>query len=292
MTEEVAAEEIIEESTDDQLNDDGFEETEDFEDDAEDTEESDESEGSEDDDSEDVELEGKTYKVPKAIKSAVMMHADYTKKTQELADQRRNFEADRGEFVKHAQQQQALLQETAKVVALDDQIEQYRQVDWYSLSEQDPVKAQQLRFQLDQLKDAREQMARGVSQKEQQLALEAQQLIAKRIEESESVLKRDIKEWSPDLDNKLQQFAVDKFGFARDDAFNAKADHRLIKLLHLAYVGDQLLQKQASQKPKADIKPIKTVKSSSTKTMKDPTKMSDAEFAKWRREQIKKRSYS
>ena len=40
------------------------------------------------DDSEELELDGKVYKVPKAIKSSVMKNADYTQKTQELARER------------------------------------------------------------------------------------------------------------------------------------------------------------------------------------------------------------
>ena len=41
-----------------------------------------------DDDSEEVEHEGQKYRIPKALKSALMMNADYTRKTQEVAEQR------------------------------------------------------------------------------------------------------------------------------------------------------------------------------------------------------------
>ena len=41
-------------------------------------------------DDEEVEYEGKTYKVPKELKGALMKNADYTQKTQEVAEQRKS----------------------------------------------------------------------------------------------------------------------------------------------------------------------------------------------------------
>jgi len=111
-----------------------------------------------------------------------------------------------------------------------------------------------------------------------------QQEIAKRIEESESVLRRDIKDWSPELESNLQQFAVSKLGFDVDDVKSSKADPRLYKLLHLAYVGNQIIQKQPA-KPKIvqQAKPVTTLKSGGDKSLRNPKDMSQAEYAKWRR---------
>jgi len=134
------------------------------------------------------------------------------------------------------------------------------------------------------LEEQRNMLAQSISQKQQNLALEKQQEIAKRIEESESVLRRDIKDWSPELESNLQQFAVSKLGFDVDDVKSSKADPRLYKLLHLAYVGNQIIQKQPA-KPKIaqQAKPVTTLKSGGDKSLRNPKDMSQAEYAKWRR---------
>ena len=254
-----------------------------YEDDQEVTEDT-ESEDSEEqpeetvDDSEEIEFNQKQYKLPKDIAVAVKdMQKDYTVKTQSLAEQRKTFES-------QAQFHQAHIQEIAEVVALNKQLEEFKKVDLFALSEQDPVKAQQLMFYKSGLEEQRNMLAQSISQKEQNLALEKQQEIAKRIEESESVLRRDIKDWSPELESNLQQFAVSKLGFDINDVKSSKADPRLYKLLHMAYVGNQIIQKQPA-KPKIvqQAKPVTTLKSGGDKSIRNPKDMSQAEYAKWRR---------
>lgn len=230
------------------------------------------------DDSEEIEFNQKQYKLPKDIAVAVKdMQKDYTVKTQSLAEQRKTFES-------QSQFHQAHIQEIAEVVALNRQLEEFKKVDLFALSEQDPVKAQQLMFYKSGLEEQRNMLAQSISQKEQNLALEKQQEIAKRIEESESVLRRDIKDWSPELESNLQQFAVSKLGFDINDVKSSKADPRLYKLLHLAYVGNQIIQKQPA-KPKIvqQAKPVTTLKSGGDKSLRNPKDMSQAEYAKWRR---------
>src|SRR6476660_325944 len=84
------SEEVVDDQDTDQVSD----QADDSDDDQGDAE-GDEDEGSqddqdEDDDSEEVEFGGKKYKLPKDLKPALMMEADYRRKTQELAEQRRS----------------------------------------------------------------------------------------------------------------------------------------------------------------------------------------------------------
>lgn len=241
------------------------------------------------DDTEEVEHEGQKYVIPKALKSALMMNADYTRKTQEVAEQRRALETQQQQLVQQAQTQQELLQDAAKVVALDDQIKQFEQVDWTALNQQDPVKAQQLWMTFSQLKDTRAAALGQLQQKEQQRALEAQQRTVKQFEESQAILARDIKDWSPELAGKLRDFAVEKLGFSAQE-LGQVTDARIVKLLHRAYVGDQLVTKQmagATQKPVQQVKPVPTV-GANAPAGKDPGRMSTDEWMKHRNEQLRK----
>lgn len=235
------------------------------------------------DDSEEIEFNQKQYKLPKEIASAVKdMQKDYTVKTQSLAEQRKTFEA-------QSQFQQQHIQEFAKVVALNDSIAEFEKIDWNALSQEDPVKAQQLFFHKSSLESQRNQLAQTISQKNQQLALEKQQDFAKRIEESESVLKRDIKDWSPELESKLLTFASSNYNVDAEDFKSAKANPSTMKLLYDAYVGKQIIQKQMAKPKPTAAKPVTTLSAKGTKVHKDPSAMSDSEFAAWRRGQIKRR---
>lgn len=247
----------------------------------------DETEGqdeAEEDDSEEVDFNDKTFKLPKDIAEGVKsMRKDYTEKTMALAEQRKSFES-------KAQFHKDNIADIAKVVAIDEQLKQYNQVNWSELSENDPVMVQKLMIQQRQLESQRNELAQALTRKEQEMSLNEQQEFAKRIEASETVLKRDIKDWSPELETKLQAFAVSKLGFDESDVKNSKVDPRLYKLLNMAYMGSQMLAKQAS-KPKVvtSAKPVTNLTSKGAKVTRDPSQMSDSEFAAWRRKTIQKR---
>lgn len=241
-----------------------------------------------DDDTEEVEHDGKKFRIPKELKSALMMQADYTRKTQELAEQRRTAEAERTRF---AQANQEHIQGVARLVAMDEQIEAFNKVDWKTLSDNDPVQAQQAWMQFSQLKDARQQMAVQLQQQEQQRALEMQQVTAKQIEESQAVLARDIKGWSPQMAQQLTQFAAKEYGFQPQELAQVY-DPRVVKLLHSAWMGSELMKKQmaATQKPAGNpAKPVPQVGSGAAPAGKDPTRMSDAEWLESRMKSRAKR---
>ena len=109
------------------------------------------SEAQEDDDSEVVEIDGKSYKVPKELKDAVLMHKDYTQKTQKVAEDRRAVE-ERAQALQ--QREQVMAQTFDKAVEfreVQNRLAQFEQIDWQGLAEQDPVQAQKLHFQYTQL---------------------------------------------------------------------------------------------------------------------------------------------
>lgn len=240
--------------------------------------ESEESDADQEDDSEEVDFRGSKYRLPKDAAHGVReIQKDYTQKTMALAEQRKAFEA-------QAKFQQENWQESARVAALDERLAEFNQVDWNRLSDDDPVLWQKLFAQRSVLEGQRNQLAAQVAQKQQQMHLQQQQEFAQQIEASETVLKREIKEWSPQLESNLQQFAVDKFGFGIEEVKASKANPQLYKLLHMAYVGDQLMKQQAS-KPKPQVtKPVTVLKSGKGSAKVDPSKMSFTEYQKWRRQ--------
>jgi hypothetical protein len=230
------------------------------------------------DDSEEIEFNSKAYKLPREIASAVKdMQKDYTVKTQAVAEQRKAFEA-------HAQFHQENIREVAQLEALRSSLAEFSQVDWVAVSMQDRTMYEQLTAQEKQLQTKFNEVAKSLDAKFQKSTQDRQLQEAKLAEESESEIKRIIKDWSPDLDSKLQRFATDRYGFPRDSVGEYKKDPKVAKLLHDAYVGQQIIQKQMNNKPKvAQANTAQTLSGSNSKTSKNPAEMSDAEYAKWRK---------
>lgn len=241
-----------------------------------------------DDDSEEVEHEGQKYRIPKALKPALLMQADYTRKTQELAEQRRAAEAERAQARQVSQER---LQAMARVVALDERIAAYGQTNWQSFSQNDPVAAQAAFMEFQQVKDARASLAAQLQQHEQQEHFEAQRQAAKRAEEGQAVLQRDIKGWGPELARQLSYYAVKEMGFQPQDIAQV-ADPRAVKLLHAAWLGHQVLAKQ-QQKPLANDtaapKPVTKVTGSSAPARRDMNTLSTDDWMRARTEQLRKK---
>lgn len=244
---------------------------------------------SQDDDSEEVDFDGQKYRIPKALKSALMMNADYTRKTQEVAELRREAEAERAQYQQaNAQHVQAL----AAVHSIDQQIHQFQQVDWQRLSDDDPVQAQKLWMQFQGLKDSRQQVVGQVQQMEQQRAFDLQRATAKRIEEGQAILKRDIPNWGPETARQINDFAAKEFGFQPQELAQV-IDPRVVKILHAAMVGTQLVKKQqegakSGANQAADIKPVTRVGGNNAPARRDMHSMPIGDWMKARSEQLRK----
>src|SRR6185437_1059404 len=93
-------------------------------------------------------------------------------------------------------------------------------------------------------KEQREKAVVALQNKVQERNSKAQLEQARRLEEARAALARDIRDWSPELAGKLSQFAIAQ-GFTADE-LRQVTDPRVIKLLHAAWVGNQLQLKSAA----------------------------------------------
>ena len=108
-----------------------------------------------DDDGEEIDYEGEKYKVPAKLKEAFLRQADYTRKTQEVAEQKRDIERQAAEVQQRAQFNQQHVQDVAKVMAIDEQLAKYQGLDWNAITDADPVQAMKLDRQMRELQQQR-----------------------------------------------------------------------------------------------------------------------------------------
>ena len=242
-----------------------------------------------------IEHEGQRYRVPKALKGAFLMHADYTRKTQDVAEQRRAVAARDQSFQRRAQLHYEHLADVGRVLAHNEALAPYEQVDWQGLHISNPQQAQALWSQYVQTRTERDAALTQLQTKlitwQQADAADT----ATRVAESREVLSRDIKEWSPELYGRLKEFGMREFGFTPHEV-ESVIDPRLIKVLHRAMIGDQMMKKAAAATRAAEqdgVKPLPQVGNSASATRWDPKdkasdKASTSEWMKRRNEQLRK----
>lgn len=243
-----------------------------------------------------LDVDGKKFAMPKSVvaklKAERLMQADYTQKTQVLAEDRKGFAAEREQHQRHQVEAQQYIGDLAKVVSIDEQLAQYSALDWSTLIDQDPQGAMKLQQQQKALEAQRHQATQAITQKQQQNALNEQQEIAKQIQEADAYFKREIPGWTNERSNRVQQYAIEQ-GLPANALFQAVIRQpALAKILHKAELFDQLEKKQSAAKPKPAVqeKPVTRITATRASAQRDPEKMNMDEWAKWRNaERNKKR---
>lgn len=177
------------------------------------------------DDLDEVEIDGKTYKVPK---DAALRQADYTRKTQELAEQRRVLEAS---LTAVNQASQAERQIEVEFSSIQQAIATYNDIDWRAWIAQDPIAAQQARVDLDELHQQANVKRQQHQQAMNQRLSVAQQETAKRLEHGHRELATKIPGWGTDKANAILDFGSKTYGFAMSE-LQAITDPRMILALN------------------------------------------------------------
>lgn len=201
------------------------------------------------DDTFDLELDGQVHTLPGALKGAFLRQADYTRKTQELAEHRRALDGERQAVAAQAGAHAAASQDQVRLAALDHQLGEFQGVDWEAYAAQDPQGAQALWGRLQGLSQAREQLAYAVTHHAQRQELQAAREAAQRMAQTGVQLSREIEGWSPEVAGKLVEYAQ-AFGVTREE-LGQMADPRLWKLLHKAQQADQASQGEAQAQARA-----------------------------------------
>lgn len=204
----------------------------------------------EDDGLVDLELDGKIYRVPEALKNERMMHADYTRKTQELAEQRRELE----QAPNPAQESEEDLQDRGVVANLTNQLSEWENVDWDRWQAEDFLAAQsgwrQYQQMQQNLKDAKERIATRDTQRTQR----QQHTFAKAVEDAQRVITQDIKGWGPELASKVTDHAR-SLGFDDRTIQGLNTSPAAVKALWQSHMWAES-QKQQSTANKKQVEPL------------------------------------
>ena len=197
------------------------------------------------DEGEEVEFEGKAYKVPKGIKEALLRQADYTKKTQEVAEQRKAVE-ERAQVLEQREKVSAQTFEKAvEFREVQKQLAQYEKVDWTTLAQEDPARATQLNIAYQLLQREAQTKYGEWKQAEQQSQQLTEQSRQQMLVKAEQELKTRLPNFGPQVAEKIAK-AGKEYGIT-DQELNALIDPRYVHVLHDAMKWRAL----QAEKPKA-----------------------------------------
>jgi len=200
-----------------------------------------------------IEINGQTRKLTAdEVRDGVLMRSDYTRKTQELAEMRQSFEAEKQQLAQHWQQQFQMLTE------LQDE------PDWSRMRDEDPIGYIQEKAKWDDRAAKRQQLA-------QQQQMMTQQQRQQMLQQSSQRLTEALPSWNDAEVRQREQQAITKtltndYGFSPEDV-SGVVDHRLVLMARDAMQWRQLqqgkdavskrvagkprVQKPGSAKPKA-----------------------------------------
>jgi len=189
------------------------------------------------DDTFDLEVDGQVHTLPAALKGAFLRQADYTRKTQELAEHRRALVVERQTAAAQIQAAGQASHDQVRLAALDHQLSEFGGVDWQAYAAQDPHGAQALWGRFQAMAQARDGLARALAHHAERGELRAAREAAEKMAETGRALHQEIDGWSPEVAAKLVDYAR-AFGVTNEELAQM-ADPRLWKLLHKAYHADQ-----------------------------------------------------
>lgn len=201
----------------------------------------DEGEPSEALESADVEIEydGETFKIPKKLEKAILQERDYTRKQQELADQRRQVEHERKVGQAHVMERQfheSVAGEIKQVEALDGYLKHLEGIDVRALPIDDQIAHL---AELSRVPRQREMLVRHVEGKRAEFEKGVQEKINEIRQSAREALSKQIPGLNDELMASLRTHAK-SFGFTEQDADGVLSDPRSSLVLYKAMRYDQL----------------------------------------------------
>lgn len=221
------------------------------------------------------------------------MNADYTRKTQEIAEQRKAAEAERELLSKLSTLKGDALRSFAAGQNLAAEIAQLEQIDLSAVWQSDPDQARRIGDTLSIKRAEFQKHVNAVSHHEAAMEAEQQRVSAKLEEAGRAEMSRLVKGFDAKAEQELVEYAV-KSGIPESNARRWHNDPKTAALAWKAMQFDKLqAQSKAATAPKAATPPAAPVKpvagTRAAAQTPDWEKMSAEEFARRRNELERKR---
>jgi hypothetical protein len=176
----------------------------------------------------DIEFDGKVLKGSPEIREAVMRHADYTRKTTELAEHRALFQKERELADQHAAFSKEIEPELTEQQQIDAQLVQFKALPW---DEYDEMQYRRAKHAQEQLKERRAELKQSIDAKRETFSQQSEKSRRELFEQGNKYLAKVIPAWGKEAFEGFTQ-AAGAVGFTRHEISNmtdARAVHALWK---------------------------------------------------------------
>ena len=203
-----------------------------------------------------VKIDGKDTEVTEdELLSGYSRQADYTRKSQVLAEQRKKKDEELAATQQERQQYQSQLEQFN--LQADSKLEEFKSVDWVKLKEEDPMEYALKRDQYRELQENKRLVAEEQQNLAQKQQAEMQTKWNEELARQQEVMAQRLPEWNdpekgPKLKQIIKSFAMKK-GFTEQEV-DSLIDARSVDVLHKAMLYENLLEAKINQK-KAKVVP-------------------------------------
>lgn len=188
------------------------------------------------------------YSVPKKLKTAVeKLRADYTQKTQATAAHEKELSERAARIDQQSEASEEYLDARADLRTVSKELERFKDFGWaeyQALRQTDLLGADEAWNYVQHLQNQKSTLTATLSKHEESRSSEAQQAIAKRMNETQQFAQANIKGWTPETDKQVIDFALSK-GATHKDIANLM-NPLVYEMIYLARIGAQTLTKPAS----------------------------------------------
>ena len=205
-----------------------------------------------------VKVDGEEFEVSlEELRDGYQRQADYTRKSQSLAEQRKAYEANLQAVQKEREEYSKALDFLSSQQNAD--LERFKNIDWVSLKQDDPMEYMEKRLEFqdaqDKIAHVNTERARVVEQATQ----DTQNFLQEKLQEEAKILAEKLPEYadpSSTLRNDIRQYTLG-LGFSPEDV-DGITDHKVVLVLHKAMMADKGIKSASTKKSKSVPKVVKS----------------------------------
>lgn len=186
-----------------------------------------------------VEYDGERFRVPRKLEKAILQERDYTQKTQQLAEQRRQVEYQQKalEATKVEREfHESVGQELQQLALMDNYLGQLKNVNVNDLAMEDGFKHW---MQVQQLKEQRDALQKSIEGKRAEYGRRAREAIDNLKAQARELLSKQLPSFTPEVSESLKAHAK-TLGYSEADFDMIELDPRAATMLYKAMRYDQL----------------------------------------------------
>jgi hypothetical protein len=190
-------------------------------------------------DTAEVEWDGAKYTIPAPLREAFEKASDYTRKTQELGEQRRAVDHSRELMTRtqmDAEFQKSVADENRELAVIDAYLSQAAKLNWANMSTDQMMRQ---RIEVDQVRDRRDELLKSVSGKRTEFDSKMTETLAQLRARAREIAAKSIPNFSEETEKGIKQYAMSE-GLSEAETDNVLLDPRSAKILWKASQYDRV----------------------------------------------------